>query len=358
MVGRTLSFTCGMNGRDKAATILIERGVRRVAYGFACAAVLWASLVSPDITAQQSVPAALQVFEVRPNIHVIAGAGSNITVQTGPDGAVLVDSGSGAQSGAVLAAIKTLTDQPIRYIVNTGPAAEHVGGNPSLAKAGVSLFPRGSESTVATAIANDGAASIVGTEALLTRMSAPGYRPSLPVFAWPTETFERKQKELFLNREAILVIRQPAAHSDSDAIVFFRRSDVIATGDIFDVGQFPLIDVARGGSIEGEIGALNALIELTVPSIPLPWLDEGGTRVVPGHGRLCEEAELVDYRDMVTIIRDRIRQMIGRGLTLEQVVAANPTQGFRARYGSDRGAWTTDMFVEAVYRSLMARGPR
>jgi cyclase len=344
----------------EARTIVTEPPLWRVAYGFAFAAVFWVSLVSPGVTAPQAPAAALQVFEVRPNVHVIAGAGSNITVQTGPDGVVLVDSGSGAQSDAVLAAIKALTDQPIRYIINTGPAAEHVGGNEALAKAGVSLFPRSFNSTVATAAADDGAgaASIVGTESLLTRMSAPGYRPLLPVFAWPTETLTRKHKDLFLNREAILVIRQPAAHSDSDAIVFFRRSDVIATGDIFDVRQFPLIDVARGGSIQGEIAALNALIELAVPSIPLPWLDEGGTRVVPGHGRLCEEAELVDYRDMVTIIRDRIRSLIGRGLTLEQVVAANPTQGFRMRYGTDRGPWTTDMFVEAVYRSLRAEGTR
>src|SRR5437763_7210823 len=167
----------------EARTSLTERRLWRVACGFACAAFLWASLVSPDVTAQQAPAAALQILEVRPNVHVIAGAGSNITVQTGPDGAVLVDSGSGAQSGAVLAAIKTLTDQPIRYIINTGPAAEHVGGNEALAKAGVSLFPRSFDPTAA----NGGAASIVGTEALFTRMSAPGNQPSLPVSAWPTE---------------------------------------------------------------------------------------------------------------------------------------------------------------------------
>lgn len=300
-------------------------------------------------TREVAHPDALRVIEVRSNIHMIAGAGGNITVQIGPDGVVLVDSGSGERSDAVLAEIKRLTDQPLRYIINTGPAAEHVGGNETIAKAGVSLFARSGNA----AVTNGGGAAIVGTEALLTRISAPDYRPALPVLAWPTETFTRRQKDLFLNREAIQVIHQPAAYSDGDAVVLFRRSDVLATGDVFDVRQFPTIDVAKGGSIQGEIAAMNALIELTVPSIPLPWLDDGGTRVIPGHGRISEEAELVEYRDMLTIVRDRVRDMMGRGLTLAEIGGANPTQGFRARYGSDTGPWTTAMFVEAVYQTLM-----
>lgn len=312
------------------------------------------------LSAQQNQPGsdAIRIFEVRPNIHMISGAGGNIAVQIGVDGVVVVDTGSPETAGAALAAIRELTDQPIRYVINTGPGADHIGGNETIVKAGESIFPNAPGGAagpgIAAAISNAGAASIVGPETLLARMSAPDSPVRLPVVAWPTETFTRKVKDLFLNREPIQVIYQPAAHSDSDSIVMFRRSDVIVTGDVFDITRFPMIDVDKGGSIQGEIDALNRLIELTVPSIPMPWLEEGGTRVIPGHGRPCEEAELVEYRDMVTIIRDRVRDMIKRGMTLDQIKTANPAQGYRARYGAESGPWTTNMFVEAVYRSLMA----
>jgi glyoxylase-like metal-dependent hydrolase (beta-lactamase superfamily II) len=312
-------------------------------------------------SAQQNQPGgdAVRIFEVRPNIHMISGAGGNIAVQIGVDGVVIVDTGSQETAGSALAAIRKLTDQPIRYIINTGPDVDHIGGNETIAKAGESIFapnaPGGAAGPgIAAAISNAGAASIVGPETLLARMSAPDSPLRLPVVAWPTETFTRKVKDLFLNREPIQIIYQPAAHSDSDSIVMFRRSDVIVTGDVFDITRFPMIDIDKGGSIQGEIDALNRLIELTVPSIPMPWLEDGGTRVIPGHGRPCEEAELVEYRDMVTIIRDRVRDMIKRGMTLDQIKTANPTQGYRARYGADSGPWSTNMFVEAVYRSLMA----
>lgn len=329
--------------------------MRQIVSVLAATAILSTGAPSRTVQAQQGT-SELQVFEIRPNIHMITGAGANITVQIGSDGVVLVDSGSRDQSSAVLAAIKRLTAQPIRYIINTGPGADHVGGNEALARAGVSLFLR--ENAGPGMTTNEGGAAIVGTEDLLLRMSAQGFEPQQSAVAWPTETFTRKYKDLFLNREAIQVIRQRSAHSDSDAFVMFRRSDVIATGDIVDSKRFPQIDLDRGGSIQGEIDALNALLELTVPSIPLPWLDEGGTRVVPGHGRAVEEAEIVDYRDMVTVIRDRVHDMIERGLTLEQVSAANPALGYRTRYGMDTGPWTTDMFIDAVYRSLTAEGRR
>jgi glyoxylase-like metal-dependent hydrolase (beta-lactamase superfamily II) len=300
-----------------------------------------------------------RVVQVQPNFYMIAGAGGNIAVQIGPDGIVLVDSGSGQSADAVVRTIKQLSDRPIRYIINTSADADHVGGNETLAKAGQSLFtaanggPGGG--TAATAISNGGAASIVGTEAVLTRMSAPtGARAPFPTVAWPTETFTRKQKTLYLNNEGIQIIHQPSAHTDGDSIVFFRRSDVVATGDIFDTTRFPIVDVERGGSIQGEIDALNRIIELTIPSIPLPW-KEGGTQIVPGHGRISEQAEVVEYRDMVTIARDRIREMIRNGMTLPQIQAASPTKGYTRRYGADSGRSTTAMFVEAIYRSLMKK---
>lgn len=338
--------------------VITRRPTRSIRAAALMAAILLPSVSPPSIKALQS-PAqasALQVFEIRPNVHMIAGAGGNITVQVGADGVVLVDSGSIEQASAVIDAVKRLTAQPIRYIINTGPGADHVGGNEIVARAGVSLFLRENGGQAMTT--NEGGAAIVGTEDLLTRMSAPDFVPHLPAVAWPTETFTRRYKDLFLNREAIQVIRQRSASTDSDAIVMFRRSDVIATGDIVHSKRFPHLDLAQGGSIQGEIDALNALLDLTVPSIPLPWLEEGGTRVVPGHGRAVEEAEIVEYRDMVTVIRDRVQDMIERGQTVEQIQAANPTLGYRTRYGTDSGPWTTAMFVDAVYRSLTAQTQR
>jgi glyoxylase-like metal-dependent hydrolase (beta-lactamase superfamily II) len=183
-------------------------------------------------------------------------------------------------------------------------------------------------------------------------MSAPTGKVSpFPVDAWPTETFHQPRKYFYLNAEGIEVLHQPAAHTDGDAIVFFRRSDVIVAGDVLDTTRFPVIDVARGGTVQGEIAALNRLVDMAIPSVPIVSREEG-TLVIPGHGRVCDQLDVVEYRDMVTIIRDRIRDLIKAGATLEQVKATSPTRGYTRRYGSDSGPWTTNNFVEAVYKSL------
>ena len=294
--------------------------------------------------------AGVTVLHVQGNVHMIRGAGANMAAQVGPDGVVLVDAGSEAMAGAALAALEALTPQPIRYIINTGPSADHVGGNEQIAAAGRSLFERGGGNFQSNAMTNDGGASIVGPESLLLRMSGAGY----PVVAWPTEVFiEGESKNLFLNDEPIQVFYYPAAHSDSDTVVHFRRSDVVVTGEIFDMTRFPIIELEQGGSIQGEIDSLNRLIQLVIPSIPLPYV-QGGTQVIPARGRIAEQAELVEYRDMVTIIRDRVRALIDDGQALAAVQAANPANGFRGRFGAESGSWTTEMFVEAVYRSLTA----
>ena len=188
-------------------------------------------------------------------------------------------------------------------------------------------------------------------------MSAPtGEKAAFPEAAWPTEGFIDK-KNIYLNGEAIQLIHQPAAHSDADSIVFFRRSDVIAAGDLVDTTRFPMIDLAKGGSIQGEIDALNVLVDLAVPPTPLVW-QEGGTIIVPGRGHLMEQADLVDYRDMVTIVRDIVQTMITKGMTLEQIQKAEPTKGYSRRYGAADGPWTTRQFVEAVHASLSKGGPK
>ncbi len=292
----------------------------------------------------------LEVFQLRPNFYMISGAGGNIGVQAGQDGVVVVDAGTAAQADLVVAAIKKLSEQPIRYVIDTSADADHAGGNEKVSKAGRTLFI--TNNAFGEGMTNGGAAAILSAEKVLTRMSAPtGKTPPFPTAAWPTETFDQRRRYMYLNDEGIEVLHQPAAHTDGDSIVFFRRSDVVVAGDIVDTARFPVIDVAKGGSIQGEIDALNRLIELAIPSVPLVSR-EGGTYVIPGHGRVCDQLDVVEYRDMVTIVRDRIRDLLKEGKTLEQVQATSPTRGYTRRYGSDSGSWTTKMFVEAVYTSL------
>jgi len=297
--------------------------------------------------------AGLEVIKLRANFYMMAGAGGNVGVHLGPDGVIVVDSGAASRADAVADEIRKLTPLRIRYIINTSDDDDHVGGNEKLARAGLSLFLRnnlGPGGGGNTAINNDGAASIVGTENMFLRMSAVS---TYPTVAQPTETFARRMKVMYLNDESIQIMHPASAHTDGDAMVLFRQSDIIVTGDVFDMTRFPVIDLSRGGSVQGEIAVLNQLIDLTVPSIPLPW-KEGGTLVVPGHGRVSQQAELVEYRDMVTVVRDRIQDMINQRMTLAQIQAASPAKGWVRRFGADSGSWTTSMFVEAVYKSLTA----
>jgi glyoxylase-like metal-dependent hydrolase (beta-lactamase superfamily II) len=305
---------------------------------------------SRALAAQRSTaspPSALEVLEVRSNFFMIAGAGGNIGVQVGDDGVVVVDAGSAAHAPDVVAAIARITPKPIRYVIDTGPDVDHVGGNERLAQAGNTFFP-GTRPPGPRQDPMRSVATIVAAEGVARRMASS--EPAGASAGVPTESFHYQRKYLYLNGEAIEVLHQPAAHTDSDVFAFFRRSDVVVAGDVFDTRRFPVIDVERGGSIDGEIAALNRLTELAVPSVPIVSR-EAGTIVVPGHGRLSDQYDVVEYRDMVTIIRDRVRALIDAGRSLEQIRTAAPAAGYAGRYGGD-GGWTTDQFVEAVYRSL------
>jgi cyclase len=308
--------------------------------------------------ATRSQAEAIEVVQIRPNFYVIGGAGGNILMQVGADGVVLVDSGTTAASDAVLAAIRRITPVPVRYIINTSMDADHVGGNEKLARAGLSILAGAVAAGAGLGddlMTNAGGASILGHENVLMRMSAPtGQQAPFPVALRPTKTFAYRMYSMYLNGEGIQVIHQPAAHTDGDTVVFFRRGDVIATGDIIDTTRWPLIDVKRGGSVQGEIDALNRLMDLSIYNLPIQWREER-TLLVPGHGHVYDKLDLLEYRDAVTVVRDRIQDLIDQGRTLAQVKAANPTLGYRSQYGSDTGPWTTDMFVEVVYNELAAK---
>ena len=306
--------------------------------------------------AQQPGSGDLDVVQLRQNFYVIAGAGANIAVQVGPAGAILVDTGSRQMSDKVLAAVKRLTDGSIRYIIDTSADTDRTGGNEQVSRAGRTILGNvGSAGVSEDVYTNGGAASILAHENVLTRMSAPAGRESaVPAASWPTKTYTGRGYAMYLNGDGIQITHMPAAHSDGDSVVFFHRADVIATGDILDTTRFPVIDVPKGGSIQGEIDALNRIVDMTVPPFPLAF-QEDRTYLVPGHGYVCDFNDLVEYRSVVMIMRDRIQDLVGKGMTLAQVKAADPAKGFRNRYGSDTGPWTTDMFVEAVFESLTAR---
>lgn len=320
----------------------IEPGVALAAACFvATAGTLWAQPNAPE----------LHVLPVQGNVYMLVGAGGNITVQAGKEGVLLVDSGLAQNSDRILAEIRKLSDRPIRYIINTHVHADHTGGNEKIGRAGKTIA--GGNVSGNLEDAGEGAA-IVAHQTVLDRMSAApaanqaAGQPAIPFAAFPTDTYITKEKHLYFNGEGIEVIHQPAAHTDGDSFVYFRRSDVVSTGDIFTPGSYPIIDLQRGGNIQGIIAALNRLIEMTIPAEK----QEAGTYVIPGHGRLCDQADVVEYRDMATIVRDRVQNMIKKGMTLEQVKAAKPTRDYDPEYGATTGFWTTDMFVEAVYRSL------
>lgn len=273
---------------------------------------------------------------------MLVGAGANITVQLGDDAVVLVDSGLPQMSPQALAAIRTLSQKPIEFIIDTSVDADHTGGNHNLSQTGHFISGMNGETP---------GASIIGQIAILDRMTASNAtkESAAPQDLWPTDTYDNDRWAIF-NDEPIVLEHPHAAHTDGDSLVFFRRSDVISTGDIFTPDRYPMIDLAKGGSINGEIDALNRLVELMVPRAD----EEGGTYVVPGHGRICDRNAVTNYRDMVTIVRDRIAEDLRKGLTLEQVKAARPTLDYDGIYGADSGPWTTQMFIEAVYKDLSA----
>jgi glyoxylase-like metal-dependent hydrolase (beta-lactamase superfamily II) len=300
----------------------------------------------------QSAP--VEALPVHGQVTLLSAGGINVAVQVGPQGLLVVDTMTESMADALLAALRQVAGtRPIRYIVNTHAHPEFIGGNLKVAAAGAQLVAGNFAGQVGQ-LAVEGTvpqAFVVAHENVLKAMSAPtGSQPPAPFGAWPTETFFQNEHTMYFNGEGIQLVHVPAASTDGDVLVFFRSSDVIAAGDIYSTTAYPRIDVSRGGHVNGVIEGLNRLIDIAISE----QFTEGGTRVLPGRGRISDEFDVVEYRDMVTIVRDRVQSMLGKGLTLEQVLAARPTLDWEPRYGATSGPWTTRMFVEAVYRSLAA----
>ena len=299
---------------------------------------------APKTNAPERSPASgeLELLPVQGNISMLAGAGGNITVQAGRDGILLVDTGLATMSDKVLEMLQRQSKGQVTYIINTDERSDHIGGNETFAKTGEHL-----------AINRAAAANvmIVGFSTILDRVSAPtGQASPIPEDSWPNDTYSVPQKNLFFNGEGIEIFHQPST-TDGNSIVVFRHSDVISTGDVFDPTEYPIIDLKSGGSLQGVLEGLNRLKQMAIPASH----QEGGTMIIPGHGRLCDVADLDSYQQMVTIVRDRLQDMIKSGMTFDQIKAARPTEDFDPIYGSNKGNWTTDMFVEAAYKSLTAK---
>jgi cyclase len=300
----------------------------------------------PFVTPQKPVydDGNVEALNVRNNIHLVAGSGANIVVQVDADGLLVVDTSVPEMGDKVLAAIKTISPQPIRFVLNTSADEHHTKGNERLSNAGRNIY-----AAVGGGVGREPerpqGAPIYSHEKAMHRMAGllPG-QPARTDTMWPQNTFFGERKSLVWGGDTVDILYKPNAHTDGDVIVWFRKADVIATGDILTTVTYPVIDRARGGSIQGYLNALNDILDIMVPEIN----NQGGTLAVPGHGRICNEGDVAEIRDTMTIIRDRIADMAGKGMTLAQVKAARPTIDYDGVYGDPNA------FIEAVFADVSA----
>jgi glyoxylase-like metal-dependent hydrolase (beta-lactamase superfamily II) len=302
----------------------------------------------------------LTLLRVLGNVYMIAGGPSNVAFQVGSEGVLVVDTATAEVSDQVLQAIRVVSDKPISYIINTTPDKQHYGGNERISKAGENPTVALRGLAGPGSVPDDGGGGgnnpnqlrptgsiVFSHENMLNRMSAPtGEVAAEPFALWPSNTFFTPKKTMWFNDEPLEMLHQPNAITDGDLIVFFRHSDVVVAGDVINTLAYPRFDPKRGGSMQGVLDALNNIIDITVPR----FNQQAGTRVIPGHGRVYNEADVVEYRDMMTIIRDRVKLAVDKNMTLDQLKAQKPTLDYDGLYSTP--GWTGDMLVEAIYAEL------
>lgn len=282
----------------------------------------------------------VHVHLVRDNVYMLVGGGTNIVVQIGSDGILVVDTLSGDLTAKTLEAIRKISPLPIHVVINTAAVPAHIAGNAEIAKAGSPQGILTPGRQPANLITHENAANWI--------LSDEGQKFVPDRAGWPLTTYFLPRYDFHFNGTPIELLHQPSARTDGDSFVVFRRADVVATGNIFSTVSYPVIDPSRGGSYKGTIEALERLLDITIPA----KLQEGGTFVIPGRGRLSDEGDVFEYYEMLIIIRDRMRDMVQRGMTLREIQEARPTLDYDGLYGAETGPWTTSMFVEALYREL------
>jgi glyoxylase-like metal-dependent hydrolase (beta-lactamase superfamily II) len=276
------------------------------------------------------IPDGVTSQHVAGQVWMITSAGRNTAVQIGSEGVLIVDPGEAAQSEAILAELRKIApDKPVRVIVNTSNDPALFGGN---LRVGQGPTPEAQR------------AAIIAHESTSVAIAKSG----MSGLGIPSDVFFRGTRELHFNDEPIEVIHAPSAYSEGDVIVFFRKSDVIVAGNVIQDLTYPVI--GEGGSLQGTIDALNRILLMAVAS----WRSQGGTQVVPVRGRPYDEGDVAEYRDMVTILRDRVQDAIAKGRTLAQIKADRLSQDYDGRYGGMPGPGSTDAFLEATFRSLSA----
>ena len=297
----------------------------------------------------------IETLHVAGNVYMLVGAGGNVAVSVGEDGILLVDSQFSPLTDTILAAIAELSEHEVSFVINTHAHADHLGGNENLRRRGATIIAHENVRTqLASGSPDDGTPD-------------PDDRiPPAPADALPTVTFTERLT-LHFNGEDIDIISAPPGHTNGDSFVFFRGSNVLHMGDTLVTGGFPIVDRSLGGSVQGIIEGLNLGLELAIAAPgflsgegnrPGAWPPPPGqenvtdTIIIPGHGRLYDQGDLVQYRDMVNIIRDRVADLVQRGMSFEQVVAADPTLGWNRWYGSDTPPYTTERFLLALYAEL------
>jgi len=328
-----------------------------VSLGLAAAVI---SLLAPPAYAQRREPQTMatvlppgqakmvgdiKILNVRNNIYTLYGGGANVVALIFPEGITLVDSGTDVGADKILAALATLTNQKVTYVINTSAKPDHVGGNLKMFKAGHQITGGNVVGTDPDAAQN---AEIISHENTLNRMVALKY----PGNATPATTYFTPILKLstLYHGDAIELLHEPNAVTDGDTVVWFRGNDILATGDIYTASNYPELDVDHGGSINGELAAVNHILETAFPE----FRSENGTLIVPGHGRRSDFADVAYYRDMLTIIRDRVQDAMGKKMTLDQIKAKKLTRDYDGYFAADAGRYSPDQFVEAVYKSLQA----
>lgn len=321
--------------------------MKKVIIAAAVAVLVGGTVRAQQARAPQTTDAQVRSYHVQGNVWIFHAGDVNAAVQVGDQGVLVVDTLGEKYADAMIAEINRIApNKPIRYIINTSADADHVGGNEKVAKAGTSIVGGNFAGQVGQEAAKQ--AEIFAHENVQVRMGMPG--PGEPTFAfaaWPTDTYIEGQKDLHFNGEAIELIHVENAHTDGDSMVWFRGSDVLVTGDIYNEVSYPVVKVNAGGSLNGVLKGLNEVLRITVPADK----QEGGTYVIPGHGRYGDEADVFWYRNMVTVLRDRVQDAIKRGVSLDQMKKDHLFSDYDGRYGKAPG-WTSDNFLEAAYKSL------